>query len=330
MARVSRAVRLVDKAEAAMVAAVEVYNKPLFPYRCETFAILALNAWELLAKAQLVAANGNSARCLLVTEPIRRDDGTPTRRKRYKRNRSGNFYTKSIWEVIGQLDQTPINLHPAVKANLELLTELRDNSVHFVTPGPQLAAQVQAVAVACVTNFVTVARERFGRDLSAYSLALMPISFLNPPKAAQAYIMSADEQRLTKYISAISEAVLGDEAFHVAVSLDFSVNKVPVNTSGAFSLGRAPDGSPAARLTVSEEEMKKIYRWGSRELLDRLRSRYLDLKANPAFYKLRRDVERETNYVWRRPRDPAKPERGDQMFFAPEIVAEFDKHYTRA
>ena len=45
MARNSRSERLLDKAEAAMVAAVEIYNKPLFPYRAEAFSILALNAW---------------------------------------------------------------------------------------------------------------------------------------------------------------------------------------------------------------------------------------------------------------------------------------------
>ena len=36
--------RFVDKADAAITAAVEIYNKPSFAYREETFAILALNA----------------------------------------------------------------------------------------------------------------------------------------------------------------------------------------------------------------------------------------------------------------------------------------------
>ena len=34
--------RFVEKAAAAMTAAIEVYNKPAFSYREETFAILAL------------------------------------------------------------------------------------------------------------------------------------------------------------------------------------------------------------------------------------------------------------------------------------------------
>ena len=35
-----------------MIAAIEVYNKPDFLYRGETFSILAINSWELLLKAK--------------------------------------------------------------------------------------------------------------------------------------------------------------------------------------------------------------------------------------------------------------------------------------
>src|SRR5208283_3351467 len=41
---------LVEKAIDAAISAIEVYNKPRFRYREETFAILMLNAWELLLK----------------------------------------------------------------------------------------------------------------------------------------------------------------------------------------------------------------------------------------------------------------------------------------
>lgn len=38
---------------AAMLAAIEIYNKPQITYRDECFSILLVNAWELLAKAIL-------------------------------------------------------------------------------------------------------------------------------------------------------------------------------------------------------------------------------------------------------------------------------------
>lgn len=50
----SRARHLAEKSVDAMLAAIEIYNKPSFAYREESFAILAVNAWELLLKARLL------------------------------------------------------------------------------------------------------------------------------------------------------------------------------------------------------------------------------------------------------------------------------------
>jgi len=44
---------LLRNSKAAMIAAVEIYNKPRFDYREECFTILLLNAWELILKAFL-------------------------------------------------------------------------------------------------------------------------------------------------------------------------------------------------------------------------------------------------------------------------------------
>lgn len=48
----ARSQELVEKSIAAMISAIEVYNKPDFKYREETFSILSINAWELLLKAK--------------------------------------------------------------------------------------------------------------------------------------------------------------------------------------------------------------------------------------------------------------------------------------
>src|SRR5687768_7647784 len=61
-------VKMVAKAQAAMTSAVEVYNRPSFMYREETFAILALNAWELLLKAKVVNEGGNKQRAIWAFE----------------------------------------------------------------------------------------------------------------------------------------------------------------------------------------------------------------------------------------------------------------------
>ncbi|MFN3919513.1 MAG: DUF3644 domain-containing protein [Methylohalobius sp.] len=86
----ARTRELLDRAIAAMVAAIDVYNKPDFLYRAESFTILALNAWELLLKARWLAQNRNRLSSLYVRE------GKSSKRPRYKRTRSGSPFTHSL------------------------------------------------------------------------------------------------------------------------------------------------------------------------------------------------------------------------------------------
>src|ERR1700739_3756668 len=85
---------LVEKATQAAVAAIEVYNKPGFTYREETFAILMLNAWELLLKARILKENKNKLRSIEVWETRSTKDGNG--KLAPKKNRSGNAITVSV------------------------------------------------------------------------------------------------------------------------------------------------------------------------------------------------------------------------------------------
>lgn len=72
--------KFVEKAEAALVSAVEIYNKPAFRYREETFAILAINAWELILKARLLKDNSNDPGAIRVYESRRTKSGKQSKK----------------------------------------------------------------------------------------------------------------------------------------------------------------------------------------------------------------------------------------------------------
>ena len=93
MSRLSRSARLLKNAEAALISAIEIYNKPAFAYREETFAILALNAWELLVKAKLLDQHENDPRCLYVYYAPKTKSGKTSKKLQVKRNRTGNIMT---------------------------------------------------------------------------------------------------------------------------------------------------------------------------------------------------------------------------------------------
>ncbi|WP_366946580.1 DUF3644 domain-containing protein [Roseiflexus sp.] len=106
-----------------MIAAIEVYNKPDFKYRDESFAILAINAWELLIKAKWLMDHGNRINALYVYQNV-------NGRRRVKRNRSGTPMTYSIDYLAGKLYECG-KLPKPVHQNLEILSDLRNSAVHF-------------------------------------------------------------------------------------------------------------------------------------------------------------------------------------------------------
>ena len=111
-----------------MIAAIEVYNKPDFLYRGETFSILAINSWELLLKAKHLKDNHNKMRSLYVMEPVINKDGSKSKKKKVKLTRSGNPFTHSIDFIAkkliekGEMDQIVFN-------NIMALIELRDSAI---------------------------------------------------------------------------------------------------------------------------------------------------------------------------------------------------------
>ena len=64
---------LIDKSIGSMLSAIEIYNKPEFKYREETFAILAINSWELLLKARLLKLNNYRVNSIYCYKPYKND-----------------------------------------------------------------------------------------------------------------------------------------------------------------------------------------------------------------------------------------------------------------
>lgn len=163
---------LLDRAVAAMVSALEVYNKPSFTYRAESFMILAINAWELLAKAKWLQDNNDDMKTLYVYQEQQGQ-------KHIKQTRSGNPMTQGLLYLGRKLVEKK-ELDQVAYKNLEILSESRDSAVHFYYTSPTLAQSLQAIGAACIRNFVTAAEDWFGFDFSEYNTFPMPLAFLSP------------------------------------------------------------------------------------------------------------------------------------------------------
>ena len=330
MARTSRALRLYRKGESALIAAIEIYNKPNFAYREETFAILAINAWELLLKAKVLSENSNQLRSLHVLEHRIRPDGTKSVKKYPKLNRAGNHHTIGMGAAIAYLESKPTTRLPAeVRGNLEALLEVRDNAVHFENAGFSLAKHVLEVGTACVRNFIELAKRWFNQDLSAYSLYLMPIGFLSA-QAATAVAVGGNEGRLVSYLRNLSAAqnttTTGAAGFHIALNVNLTFKRSATDAVSTFALTNDPS---APNVFLTEEDIRAKYPWDYKQLLIACGSRYCDFKGSQEFHALRRPLLEDSRYARMRFLDPGNLKSSKKVFHSPNILPMFDELFTR-
>ena len=157
-----------EKSLAAMVAAIEVYNKPNFEYREETFSILAVNGWELLLKAKWLRDHGNKATSLYVYEKAKKKDGTPSKKLIIKQTRCGNPFTHGLDYLANKLVELG-KLDPIAHKNIEGICEIRDSAVHFYNKSNAFSMRLQEVGSATLKNYVQVVKEWFEEDLTSFN-----------------------------------------------------------------------------------------------------------------------------------------------------------------
>ncbi len=327
MSRAARSIKLLQSAEAALISAIEIYNKPAFGYREETFAILAINAWELLLKAKLVAISNNDLRCLYVSTTRPLASGKQSRKKYFKINRTGNKMTLGIDACLDSLTKKGIAVPDPVRKNLEALIEIRDNAVHFVNARPQLAKQVLEIGTASLRNFIELGKLWMNLDLSSYSLYLMPIGFL-PPAEATAIAVSKHEQNVVNFLAGLMTATQTDTDYHVSLDVKISFMRTPATAATAVVVND-PTNPNAIKVNISEEDIRKTYPWDYETLTDKLKGRYIDFKANEKYHGLRKKIVANPQFMKTRYLDPGNPKSSRKDFYNPNIVSEFDKVYTR-
>jgi hypothetical protein len=331
MSRNTRSERLLFNAEAALISAIEIYNKPSFAYREETFAILALNAWELLLKSKLLETKKNNARCLYIYATRELAPGRQSVKKYIKRNRTGNKMTIGISECIVRLEAEKIQVPEPIKTNLTALAEVRDNAIHFINASPRLSKQVLEIGTACLRNFIELGKQWLGLDLSHYSLYLMPIGFMPSGEAATAISLSPDEQKVVNYLANLTRTGNTGEVqdYHVSLDVNISFKRTSAAAANAVIVTNDPHDPNAVHVNLSEEDIRKQYPWDYGDLTEKLKNRYIDFKANPKYHELRKKIAVNPQYKKTRYLDPGNPSGQRKDFFNPNIITEFDKSYTR-
>ncbi len=314
---------LLDKSVAAAVAGIEIYNKPDFKYREETFSILAVNAWELLLKAKIVAETGNLD-SIIDSEKSAAPDTNPY----------SNPYTIGLEKAMDKLVSMQ-HLDLRCKANIKLLNEVRNNAVHFINRSASLSECVQGIGTATLRNYVTAINDWFGYTLSQFNFYLMPVSFFGAQDLQPAYKGPGEQylKNLLDHVRQTEDQFPPDSEARYAVTLSVEINIAQSRSPDALEAkwSKSEDAIP---MTVKEEDLfRGKYPLTFDDLVQRCRDRYTDFKQDKRFYDLKRALEDPSKHGDRYCRirylDPLKDQGAAKRLYSTEIFKVLDKNYSR-
>lgn len=328
----SRSRLMLEKSIAAMLSAIEIYNKPDFKYREETFSVLCINAWELLLKAKVLNLASNKLASLYAMEYRTLKSGQKSNVKRSKKNRSGNPLSINLFEALRIVkDEYGVKIDKAVSDNLIALTEIRDNSIHFVNDDLLLSLKVQELGTASLQNYLFLVKQWFGDVLAGYNFYLMPLSFFRDFTEAPGISLNANEKKVLEYIKKSEEEYDQNENVsdcNLILRIDLKFQKVKSNAGIPVKITNDPN---AAKVRLTEEEILDRYPWDYQVLTTRLSKRYSDFKVNPEYHKIRKELEGNDKFAYQRSLNlNAKTPNGiKKMYYNANIQKEFDKHYIK-
>lgn len=321
---------MLDKSIHAMLAAIEIYNKPSFRYREEAFAILCINAWELLLKSRTLEINKNRLSSVIKYERKKKVDGSLSNQLIRKKNRAGNHLSISLFEAYDNL----VNIHgdsinPTVRKNLEALVEIRDNAIHFMNKDFQIKKKVHEMGTANLKNYFTLIKRWFGSDFSQYNFFLMPIAFLDDVSNVEGLQLGKAEKNLLKYMDHLETGVEDKVSNDFNLSLDIEVKFKKAKKQEATPVVIDPTSPDAVSISLTEEDIREKYPWDYTMLIHRLRQRYSNFKQNARFYQIKKELEDDDRYCKARYLDPGNTNGTVKKFYNPNIFKGFDKHYSR-
>lgn len=312
MARPKREISLARCAGAALLAAIEIYNKPTVEYREQTFALLVTNAWEILLKARLIQVGQGKIQTI-----YRRQSGS----RHFERDKITNEpITISLSQALNR-----VGLPHEVRANIQGIIEIRNRAAHLGVLKPEVQDRILKFGTASVQNFIRLSSTWFGETID--EPYLLPVGFVGhaagaggkPPKGQRDLIQTLDT--LARVPSGTDNS---DYSTVLKVQIELSRG-----ISGGGSIGFATD--PAApKVRVSDDEAMSAFPATYHDLVAQCRKRYPDFKKNRNFDKLMETVKKDPSCTHERRLNPNKDNGTTQKFYNLDTtLARLDDAYTR-
>ncbi len=308
VSRPSRSTSLAKCAESALVAAVEIYNKPTVEYREQTFALLIVNAWEVLLKARIVQQNGNKLASI-----YRRDrDG-----KKYRRNSSGDILTINISSAL-----SATSLPTDVRGNVEGVVDIRNRSAHMGILHPDLQHRVLQYGTASVQNFVKLSERWFG--IHVRIPYLLPLGMLGSVDSTGKRL-NLQQSNLLERLDELSQShSVRDSDYAVVMTVEVNLNR---RLTGGANIGITRDPN-APVVHVTDDEIAEFFSESYAGITKQCRDRYSDFKQNVRFNGAMKEIKEDPNCAFFRRTNPhSRQSSGMWLYNLEETLKRLDEVY---
>lgn len=285
-------------AEEALLAAIEVYNKPLVSYREQTLALLLVNAWEILLKARIVQSNGNNLSSIYQREG-----------RRFKRNADGSHRTLGLHQTMAR-----VSIGPAIRQSLAGLLLVRNQAAHAGELSDEFRQMVHAFGAATIQNFVTCADKWF--DLSVRMPYFLPVGFLTGEGPAQTAANATQRLLLTRLQEIAATQVDDDSEFAITLHLDVRLNP---DFSGGGSIGVTADPR-APKVRLSGEKILEKYSLTYSDVVSECRRQIPGFKQARDFNAAMRKVKQDPDCAHERKLNPRSSKGGVKWFYDPKTT----------
>lgn len=251
--------RLVDNSLSAMLAAVEVYNKPQMTYRDEVTVILVVNAWELALKAALRQKNRSIF---------------------YLKQRDKRYRSIGIDDALGRVSAS--KLWPtvidglAVATNVKALMEYRNRAIHLYN-AQGLGAMIYPFLQQNVLNYRDFMLAKFKKDLAdSMTWQLLPLGATAPAHAVRfmkvdknATMVAEVQQFIDELRSLMDEAeAAGSDMSRVATVYDINMQSIKKMTSADLVVALSPTAN--GQVVVRKTDPNQTHPFSPTELIKKV------------------------------------------------------------
>lgn len=330
--RTSLDVALLENAKAAILAAVEIHNKPIFPYRYEVSTLLVINAWELSLKAYIVRS--------LPDVKLVKTDGT----------------AKPFPECVACVSSALGKSFEVVKCNLEALYEYRNKITHFYHE--DLGIVVLGLLKSAVLFFVEFLEDHFNLRLDEEAnLILLPIGFHKPispldfisnksasrdcsdevkdflrsirQRSEHLLAQGIEDSIMANYSLALINESRVKNADIVAAIDNANLHLNAIVVRNVISGGTLVQDVSAKPIRIVEETLYgAIFTETYSDVVRNARTRFRDFSQNARFNRIMDALKKNPNIRTRRLLDPKNPDSSAKDFYHRRIYEELAKHYS--